>query len=75
MNSGGAAPVLELKHVKAAYGRIEVLHGITLKVEASFGLLIDAGKLARLEARVIGGVSLEVTWQEMVDVIVGAGAT
>ena len=30
----GAAPVVELRHVRAGYGRIEVLHGIDLAVHA-----------------------------------------
>jgi len=32
---GGRAPLLELREVKASYGRIEVLHGVTLTVPES----------------------------------------
>lgn len=61
------APLLHKLHVES---KITL---VTFKVEASFGLMIDAGAIGRAEARVAGSLSLEVTWQTMLDVIVGAG--
>lgn len=62
------APLLHKIHVESKISLV------TFKVEASFGLMIDAG-VGSVQARVAGSLGLEVTWQTMLDVVVGAGAS
>src|SRR5262249_14507749 len=62
------APLLHKLHMEAKISLV------TFKVEASFGFLFDLGAVGKAEARVAGSLSLEITWQTMVDFIVGPGA-
>jgi hypothetical protein len=61
------APLLHKLHVES---KISI---VTFKVEASFGLLIDGGSVGRAEARVAGSLNMELMWQTMLDLIIGAG--
>ncbi len=56
-DGAGAAPVLELSGVRAAYGRIEVLHGVDLAVGAGqvFALLGPNGAGKSTTLKVISG--------------------
>jgi hypothetical protein len=63
------APLLHKIHVES---KITL---VTFKVEASFGLMIDAGAVGKAEARVAGSLSLEIAWTTALDLVLGAGSS